>query len=128
LRDFLARLTVEPECGLQQKRPQMGKSDELETIWEVPDDLWTEVKRALDEVGPDPKGRHGRPRIDPRRAAPSACNRLLGRSLRNGEFIGLAQEWFHSLEFARSMKFGDVSHLLPVRDDLQEQRILHLLR
>jgi hypothetical protein len=23
----------------------MGKSDEMETIWEVPDDLWTEVKR-----------------------------------------------------------------------------------
>jgi putative transposase len=46
----------------------MGKRDELGTIWEVPDDLWTEVKRVLDEVDPDPKGRHGRPRIDPRRA------------------------------------------------------------
>lgn len=46
----------------------MDKRDELATIWEVPDDLWAEVKRVLDEVDPDPNGRHGRPRIDPRRA------------------------------------------------------------
>ncbi len=46
----------------------MGKQGELDTIWEVPDDLWAEMRKVLDEVDPDPKGRRGRPRIDPRRA------------------------------------------------------------
>jgi putative transposase len=40
----------------------MGKSGELETVWEVPDELWAEIKGILDEV--DPPRRIGRPRID----------------------------------------------------------------
>ena len=54
----------------------MGKRDELDTIWEVPDDLWAEIKGVLDEVDPDPKGRHGRPRINPRRALDGIIFRL----------------------------------------------------
>lgn len=46
----------------------MDNRADLGTIWEVPDDLWAEIKKVLDEVDPDPKGRRGRPRIDPRRA------------------------------------------------------------
>lgn len=39
----------------------MGESDHLDTIWEVPDELWAEVKKVLDEV--DPPNRRGRPRL-----------------------------------------------------------------
>ena len=54
----------------------MGKRDELDTIWEVPDGLWTEIKEVLDEVDPDPKGRRGRARIDPRLALDGMIYRL----------------------------------------------------
>ena len=30
----------------------MGKTTELDTIWEVPDGLWAEVKHVLDEHRP----------------------------------------------------------------------------
>lgn len=46
----------------------MVRQGELDTVWEVPDDLWAEIKVVLDEVDPDPKGKRGRPRIDPRAA------------------------------------------------------------
>ncbi len=52
----------------------MGKSGELETIWEVPDELWAEIKRILDEV--DPARSTGRPRIDGRRALNGIIYRL----------------------------------------------------
>lgn len=52
----------------------MGKSDELETIWEVPDELWDEVKEVLGEL--DPPKRTGRPRMDQRRALDGIIYRL----------------------------------------------------
>lgn len=52
----------------------MGKSGGLETIWEVPDELWVEIKKILDEV--DPPRRTGRPRIDGRRALNGIIYRL----------------------------------------------------
>ncbi len=52
----------------------MGKSGELETIWEVPDELWAEIKKILDEI--DPPRRTGRPRIDGRRALNGIIYRL----------------------------------------------------
>ena len=52
----------------------MGKSGELETIWEIPDELWAEIKKILDEV--DPPRRTGRPRIDGRRALNGIIYRL----------------------------------------------------
>jgi putative transposase len=41
-------------------------SDQLPTIWQVPDDLWAEVKAILDRY--DPAKRVGRKRIDQRKA------------------------------------------------------------
>ena len=44
----------------------MGKTNDLETIWEVPDELWVEVEKVILEA--DPPKRRGRPRVDARRA------------------------------------------------------------
>ena len=52
----------------------MGKITELDTIWEVPDGLWAEVRRVLDEL--DPPKTTGRPRIDGRRALDGIIYRL----------------------------------------------------
>ena len=52
----------------------MGKTTEFDTIWEVPDGLWAEVKRVLDEL--DPPKTTGRPRIDGRRALNGIIYRL----------------------------------------------------
>ncbi len=60
----------------------MGKSNApfnkvrtpLETIWQVPDGLWAEIKQVLDEV--DPPKKTGRPRIDARRALDGIIFRL----------------------------------------------------
>ena len=52
----------------------MGKTGELDTIWEVPDELWTEIKQTLDEL--DPPMKTGRPRIDARRALDGIIYRL----------------------------------------------------
>ena len=52
----------------------MGKTAELDTIWEVPDVLWSEVKRVLDEL--DPPKKTGRPRVDGRRALNGIIYRL----------------------------------------------------
>lgn len=41
-------------------------SDQLPTIWQVPDDLWAEAKAILDQY--DPAKRVGRKRIDQRKA------------------------------------------------------------
>ena len=52
----------------------MGKTVGLDTIWEVPDGLWAEVRRVLDEL--DPPKTTGRPRIDGRRALDGIIYRL----------------------------------------------------
>ena len=52
----------------------MGKAAVVDTIWEVPDGLWTEVKRVLDEL--DPPKKTGRPRVDGRRALNGIIYRL----------------------------------------------------
>lgn len=52
----------------------MGRKPELDTIWEVPDELWAEVERVILEV--DPPSRRGRPRIDLRRALDGAIYRM----------------------------------------------------
>ncbi len=52
----------------------MGKTAELDTIWEVPDGLWAEIKRVLDQL--DPPKKTGRPRIDGRRALNGIIYRL----------------------------------------------------
>ena len=44
----------------------MDKTEHLDTIWEVPDELWTKVEQVLAEL--DPPNRRGRPRVDARRA------------------------------------------------------------
>jgi putative transposase len=67
----------------------MGKRDELDTIWEVADDLWTEVKRILDEVDSDPQGRQGRPRIDPR----CALNGVIFRTRTSCQWNHLPREF-----------------------------------
>ena len=52
----------------------MGESSELGTIWEVPDELWTEVEKVILET--DPPNRRGRPRVDARRALDGIIFRL----------------------------------------------------
>jgi putative transposase len=52
----------------------MGESSELDTIWEVPDELWAEIKQVLDEA--DAPSRRGRPRVDQRRALDGVIFRL----------------------------------------------------
>lgn len=52
----------------------MGKQGELDTIWEVPDELWAEIEVVMREV--DPPKRTGRPRIDARRALDGIIYRL----------------------------------------------------
>ncbi len=52
----------------------MGESDELDTIWEVPDELGAEIRHVLDEA--DPPSRRGRPRVDARRALNGIIFRL----------------------------------------------------
>ena len=46
----------------------------LDTIWEVPDELWAEIEQVMREV--DPPKRTGRPRIDARRALDGIIYRL----------------------------------------------------
>ncbi|MDA1297743.1 MAG: transposase [Chloroflexi bacterium] len=52
----------------------MSKIAELETIWEVPDELWLEIRKVLDEL--DPARGTGRPRVDQRRALDGIIYRL----------------------------------------------------
>ena len=52
----------------------MVKTTELDTIWEVPDGLWAEIKHVPDEL--DPPKTTGRPRIDGRRALNGIIYRL----------------------------------------------------
>jgi putative transposase len=52
----------------------MSKIAELDTIWEVPDDLWAGIKKVVDELDP-PKGT-GRPRVDGRQALNGIIYRL----------------------------------------------------
>lgn len=52
----------------------MGKQGELETIWEVPDELWEEIEQVI--RGIDPPKETGRPRIDARRAFDGIIYRL----------------------------------------------------
>lgn len=52
----------------------MSKIAELDTIWEVPDELWAEIKQVLDEL--DPPRSTGRPRVDQRRALDGIIYRL----------------------------------------------------
>ena len=52
----------------------MGAREELATIWEVPDGLWDQIRRVLEEV--DPPKRTGRPRMDARRAMDGIIYRL----------------------------------------------------
>ena len=52
----------------------MGKPGELDTIWEVPDELWAEVEKVILRV--DPPSKRGRPRIDARRALDGIIFRL----------------------------------------------------
>ena len=52
----------------------MKKKDHLDTIWEVPDELWAEVEKVLVEA--DPPSRRGRPRVDARRALNGIIYRL----------------------------------------------------
>ena len=52
----------------------MGKTDELDTIWEVPDELWDLVEQVITEV--DPPSKRGRPRISARRALDGVIFRL----------------------------------------------------
>jgi putative transposase len=43
----------------------MSKQNTLDTIWEVPDDLWQEIEPLIGEL--DPPKRTGRKREDPRK-------------------------------------------------------------
>jgi putative transposase len=52
----------------------MGKTGALDTIWEVPDDLWAEIEPVLGEL--DPPKKTGRPRMDARRALNGVIYRL----------------------------------------------------
>lgn len=52
----------------------MSKVSELDTIWEVPDDLWAEIRKVLDEL--DPPKSTGRPRVDGRQALNGIIYRL----------------------------------------------------
>lgn len=52
----------------------MSKITEMDTIWEVPDELWAEIKQVLDEL--DPPRSTGRPRVDQRRALDGIIYRL----------------------------------------------------
>jgi putative transposase len=52
----------------------MDKTGELDTIWEVPEELWESIKHALNEL--DPPRKTGRPRIDARRALNGIIYRL----------------------------------------------------
>lgn len=52
----------------------MSKIAVLETIWEVPDELWAEIEKVLGEL--DPPKRTGRPRVDGRVALNGIIYRL----------------------------------------------------
>mgnify|MGYP001585044511 FL=1 len=52
----------------------MGKQGELDTIWEVPDELWEEIEQVIREI--DPPKETGRPRVDARRAFDGIIYRL----------------------------------------------------
>lgn len=71
----------------------MDKKDHLDTIWEIPDELWAEVEQVLEEL--DPPSSRGRPRVDARRALNGIIYRLRSSC-----------QWNHLPE-----KFGDDSSL-----------------
>lgn len=52
----------------------MGKIAELDPIREVPDEMWAEIKKVLEEL--DPPNRTGRPRVDGRQALNGIIYRL----------------------------------------------------
>ena len=52
----------------------MGNQGELDTIWEVPDELWEEIEQVIREI--DPPKETGRPRVDARRAFDGIIYRL----------------------------------------------------
>lgn len=52
----------------------MRKAKELDTIWQVPDELWKEIEGVLNVL--DPPKRTGRPRIDARPALDGIIYRL----------------------------------------------------
>jgi putative transposase len=56
------------------RRPQMGKQQVIDTIWEVPDELWEQIKPILREL--DPAKGTGRKRTDARRALNGVIFRL----------------------------------------------------
>ena len=52
----------------------MAATDALDTIWEVPDELWDLVEQVIMEV--DQPSKRGRPRIDARSALNGVIFRL----------------------------------------------------
>ena len=52
----------------------MGKGETLDTIWEVPDDLWEEIEPLIWEL--DPPKRTGRKRANPRRMLDGVIYRM----------------------------------------------------
>jgi hypothetical protein len=60
------------EVPMRRKRT---KSDELPTIWRVPDDLWERIKPLVEQQY-DPPKRTGRKRIDARSALDAIIFRL----------------------------------------------------
>ena len=52
----------------------MGKQPSLDTIWEVPEDLWKEIEEIILEV--DPAKSRGRKRADPRQMLNGIIHRM----------------------------------------------------
>ena len=52
----------------------MGKHQDLDTIWEVPEDLWKEIEAIILEV--DPAKSRGRKRADPRQMLNGIIHRM----------------------------------------------------
>ena len=60
--------------GDLKRRPPVVIERDLETVWEVPDELWEQIEPVLLEA--DPPNRRGRPRADVRRALDGIIFRL----------------------------------------------------
>lgn len=82
-------------------------TETLPTIWEVPDDLWTEVAAILAEL--DPPHRGGRPRIDQR----AALNGIIFR-LRSGvQWNRLPREFGDDSSVHRTMQRWEAKGVWP---------------